>query len=256
MDLSIYEDLAHKYAQEQPAMDPNALQVGQSVYNTEGKEYRVVENPEGTTSKVLMPVEQEDPNNPQVQTVEDAELATGYTVQPAEGVQPVTARRKAQEVDWSDIQSLALEVLAYSRREDLKGVTTAVEELTNILLSSMEVPADAFDKAGSVLPEFRPIDLKTFKVKSAQAQVPETSVFPDVLGEEELQKTRIDLSDSLKKDEDFSIGESGFVEVMKDIKDMLDTGYQTVDVILNIGERYPREQGEKVLAEARAQGIL
>lgn len=51
-------------------------------------------------------------------------------------------------------------------------------------------------------------------------------------------------------------GESGYTEIMNDIKAMTEAGYQTVDVILNIGELYPRELGERVLSEARKRGVL
>lgn len=52
------------------------------------------------------------------------------------------------------------------------------------------------------------------------------------------------------------IGQDGFVEIMNSIEAMVDAGYNTVDVVLNIGEMYPRDLGERVLAEARQRGIL
>lgn len=52
------------------------------------------------------------------------------------------------------------------------------------------------------------------------------------------------------------IGESGYTEVMGDIRAMVDAGYSTIDVVLNIGELYPRDLGERVLSEARKKGIL
>jgi len=52
------------------------------------------------------------------------------------------------------------------------------------------------------------------------------------------------------------IGEDGYGEIMQSIQAMVDCGYGTIDVILNIGELYPRDIGERVLAEARKKGIL
>ncbi len=269
-DYSVYENVVRRYAQTQTqdtpsqALDPTQLQVGQSVYDASGKEYRVVENPDGTTSKVLMPKDQQDPNNPTVQTVEDSELAAQYNVQPPTET-TTTARKHAQEdVDWNELQSLALELLAYTRRENLKQVLVQVEEITNLLLEHMEVPEGFFEKAGSkVLPEFRQSKVSLNKLKHPIARlraqtVPETSVFPDVRSDQEHPEVDTKLNTKLKKDDDFeySIGQAGYVDIMNDIRDMLDAGYQTVDVILNIGERYPREQGEQVLEEARRQGIL
>ena len=40
------------------------------------------------------------------------------------------------------------------------------------------------------------------------------------------------------------------------IQDMKECGYDTVDIVLNIGEMFPRDIGERVLAEARRKGVL
>lgn len=52
------------------------------------------------------------------------------------------------------------------------------------------------------------------------------------------------------------LGQEGYVDIMTSIQDMVEAGYDTVDVILNIGELYPRDLGERVLEEARERGIL
>lgn len=52
------------------------------------------------------------------------------------------------------------------------------------------------------------------------------------------------------------VGQEGYVDIMNSIRDMVDAGYDTVDVILNIGELYDRDMGERVLQEARERGIL
>ncbi len=54
----------------------------------------------------------------------------------------------------------------------------------------------------------------------------------------------------------FRFGESGYVEIMSDIKDMVEAGYAVVDILLKIGELYDREKATEVLEEARRQGIL
>lgn len=54
----------------------------------------------------------------------------------------------------------------------------------------------------------------------------------------------------------FRFGEDGYMEVMDAIVEMVENGYGVVDIMLNIGERFPREMATKVLEEARAQGIL
>ena len=63
-------------------LDPTQLQEGQSVFDNEGNEQVIVGNPEGTTDKVLMPVEQVEMGVPaNADTVEDAELAAQYSLQ-------------------------------------------------------------------------------------------------------------------------------------------------------------------------------
>jgi hypothetical protein len=52
------------------------------------------------------------------------------------------------------------------------------------------------------------------------------------------------------------IGEPGYMEIFDTITALKDAGYSPVDIVLNIGELYPREIGERVLAEARRKGIL
>lgn len=68
----------------------------------------------------------------------------------------------------------------------------------------------------------------------------------------------ISVGKSLKSGETggLRIGQEGYVDIMTSIQDMVEAGYNTVDVILNIGELYPRDLGERVLEEARERGIL
>jgi len=181
-DLSIFRELAARYAQVTPTdpsvtLDPQALQTGQPVFDTEGSEWLVVGDPEGTTDKVVMPADQQGADVPQgVTTVEDQELASTYTLQAPGGMQPMA--RRADTI-------LDLEMPNFPAR------------------SSLETPMRM---------------------------------------DNELDGLRV--------------GQEGFVEIMTAIQDMQDCGYDTIDVVLNIGELYPRDIGERVLAEARRKGIL
>jgi len=158
-------------------MDPTQLQSGQPVYDPEGEEWLVVGDPDQTTDKVVMPADQQGTQIPQgVTTVEDAELASEYSLQPP--ASDVEAHRIAQDV---------------------------------------------LDLGRGVLPERSSLE------------------FPNDMSAE---------TDKLR------LGESGYVEIITAIQDMQDAGYGTVDVVLNIGEMFPRELGERVLAEARRRGIL
>ncbi len=329
---SIFTDLAESYsktAQEQ--MDPNQLQVGQSVYDAAGEEMIVVEDPADTTNKVLMPAAEQGQATPTVETVEDSELSTSYSVQPTtdEGggvtmpemaetagcdtpkkatnihvitLDDVGVDKQAQEdfydeeVDWDDIRSSAIEINAYSQQKDMRGLTIAVEEITNIILSHMEMPEDAVmpamfarltskclarkAKKVEVLPEFRVAKVSKVEVlpefKASKhalkkvsarlkkteefvktAQVPETSVHPDVMSFHDVEENSTSLDTGVNSDDpEMTLGESGAVDIIECIKDMVDEGYEVVDVILSVGEKFPKDQGMKVLEDARAEGIL
>ena len=146
MALNIFEDFIRKHSQVQTtdqAMDPNQLQLGQMVYdNTTQDEYVVVEDDPATTHKVLMPSNQQGTTIPEgVKSVDDSELATSYTVQ--QDTSQTTAK-KAQDdvVDWDDIGSVVTDLVIFTRKKDMQGVTSSVEELTNIILSYIEMPED------------------------------------------------------------------------------------------------------------------
>jgi len=62
--------------------------------------------------------------------------------------------------------------------------------------------------------------------------------------------------DNNNEEDGLRIGQPGYVEIIDSIKAMKDIGYDTVDIVLNIGELYDREIGERVLAEARRKGII
>lgn len=86
--LGVFEAIITKYSQVAPTtpaaenLDPQAIQMGQSIYDQTGKEYVVVEDDPTTTYKTLMPADQQGAQMPEgVQTVEDSELQVDYNVQ-------------------------------------------------------------------------------------------------------------------------------------------------------------------------------
>lgn len=86
--LGVFEAIINKYAQATPVdpaaqpLDPQAVQIGQSIYDPTGKEYVVVEDDPTTTYKTLMPADQQGQELPQgVTTVDDSELSVDYSVQ-------------------------------------------------------------------------------------------------------------------------------------------------------------------------------
>lgn len=92
LDYSAFISIIKKYAQDQstnpnPNLNPDELQVGQSIYNDVGDEFIVLEDKDTTTNKVIAPKDQLNVGSiPQgVQTVEDSQLSTGYSVQPKDG---------------------------------------------------------------------------------------------------------------------------------------------------------------------------
>ena len=103
-NYSIFADLASKYAQAAPidpsqTLDPNQLQVGQQVYSPEGEPMTVVENPDDTTTTTLMPADQSGTDVPAgVETLEETELASQYSLAPNEATPAVTASRNAQSI--------------------------------------------------------------------------------------------------------------------------------------------------------------
>ena len=86
--LGVFDALIRKYAQttpEDPAgttMDPQSVQMGQSIYDPTGQEYIVVEDDPTTTYKTIMPKDQQGQQMPEgITTVDDSELQVDYSVQ-------------------------------------------------------------------------------------------------------------------------------------------------------------------------------
>ena len=198
------------------AVNPTALQEGQSVFSNEGEEMVIVGDPEDTTDKVLMPADVVQMGQPGgAVSVEDAELASTYSLQSPLGVSaskgPVVTMDGSQyfpgENYYVDSKGCNRH-LGYSTREFNENSRCAD------LIMDLDMPA--------------------------RGGVP-------------------DLATAVKNDSEedgLRLGKPGYMEIVDSIKAMKDIGYQTVDIVMNIGELYDRDLGERVLAEARRKGII
>lgn len=68
-----------------------------------------------------------------------------------------------------------------------------------------------------------------------------------------------DLATSVEKDTEsdgFRIGEPGYMEIIDTIQELKELGYDTVDILLMLGEKYDRDFSARVLAEARRKGLI
>lgn len=160
-DLSIFADLASKYAQVAPAdpnqnLDPNALQVGQQVYSPEGEAMTVVENPMDTTTTTVMPADQSGTDVPEgVETLEESELAAQYSIAPNEATPAVTAAsRDAQDasVNWNDLEDAARDVLNAIQAKNMQSALESLEDLFELAMGNISLPEDT--KVGSIFEEY------------------------------------------------------------------------------------------------------
>lgn len=162
-DYSVFEAMIHKYSQQN--LDPQSLQVGQQVYTPEGEVMTVIENPADTTTKTLMPADQQGSQLPQgVQTVEDTDLASQYSLQPPNGTQPATgatpattARKRAQEeltVNWNDIQDIVSDLNSAVQQKNMQKVMECLEDLTDMALMNINMPSDMKMTASNIFEDF------------------------------------------------------------------------------------------------------
>ncbi len=257
-DTAVFAEVAQRYAQEQTTLDPQQLQVGQSVFDQMGEEFMILEDPEGTTDKVLMPNAQSGSAMPEgVVTVEDADLAATYGLQPqgaqgATGVGVVSRQMFAGYADFLD-----------SRYDDDAPVNAdaPIEEDLGSYNPGEEGAGEWVNQGAPYVERFDPT--MQDQNQGTETKAPEMSgpLNPD--DKPRHGAIHMDIgglmpgsSDLQQEDDSFILGQSGYTDIMNDIKAMVDSGYGTVDVILNIGELYERDIGERVLAEARKKGIL
>jgi hypothetical protein len=194
-------------------LDPTQLQEGQSVFDNEGNEQVIVGDPEGTTDKVIMPVEQVDMGVPaNANTVDDAELASQYSLQ-----SPLAS---ADGCTYFPGENVYIDADGCNRRL-------------------------GFD-IDSHLPDY------------FQEFVKQADTIMD-LTPGELAGGTPDLATSVEKDKEadgFRIGQPGYMEIIDTIKEAKSLGYEAVDILLMLGEKYDRDFSERVLAEARRKGII
>lgn len=270
---SIFENIIRRYAQDDNVVDtkvdPNSLQVGQSVYDAEGKEMVVIGDPEGVDNKVLIPKDQVGQQYPAgAIPVSYNDLASSYSVQPAQGPQTASVVK-------------ALNILVGKGRGMGKGMgrgrnecpydksvmnkvedwMTMDDDETNVgnwLDMDKESCDDSLDdkfkkKLFSIMPKFKrqSHDHKHYH-DVLKAFASGLRAFNEVEDDSDKFKSEFNGEDL----DGFKIGEPGYTEVINCIDGLVNDGYETVDIILKIGEEFPREMGERVLSDARSQGIL
>ena len=189
-DLSIFEELAHRYAQDQTPPDPtqqdpqqggqqnppqgneqdpeqdnveinpDQLQKGQAVYDVSGKEFTVLDDSENGL-KTIMPSEQQGQQTPSgIKQLAPEELSSSYTIQP-------TARKVMAEEDgpyvlnWGDFRDLLGDMQSAVNKEDMHKLLEHAQDLIELIMMNISMPSDtdigkAFPKeeAVSVHPAF------------------------------------------------------------------------------------------------------
>jgi hypothetical protein len=273
--MSVYDEVLARYAQnlstetvtpgsqnDSQTMDPSQLQPGQPVYSPEGKEFVVLNNPAGESQKVVMPSDQQGSQLPQgVTTVDDTELSSEYTLtSPSTETKIQSSRRRM-----------------YAGREPLIN-TQEPDELEEITDMDDDRPGlqtctiYRFGKTVQIV--WGDGGTETFTAYTEDAAHGDFVDFVERFRENYVKKTAlraevhmnlpagyatsISTAEGSKSKESagLRIGQEGYVDIMTSIQDMVEAGYDTVDVVLNIGELYPRDIGERVLEEARERGIL
>lgn len=266
-DMSIFWDFIRKHAQEEDefitSVDPHALQVGQSIYDLEGHEMVVISDPEGTDEKVLVPKEQVGQQYPAgTVSVTDSDLAVSYSVQP---MGPTVAR--------------VIRAFSILRRENMgRGMGRGVKECPYnkstmdkaedwMTMDDDETNVDNWldmDRGGCLddkfkgtlffmIPEFKKCSHDKSHYRNVlNAFSSSMNAFHDP--DDQMNKFKSEFKE--KEEDKFRIGDSGYVEVINCINSLVNDGYETVDIILKIGEEFPRDMGERVLSDARMQGIL
>lgn len=258
-NTDIFEDLARHYAQQNPpqedggqanpqdengadpeqvnpAVDTDSLQQGQVIYDLSGKEFTVLEpTPDG--KKNIMPSDQIGQQVPQgIKQIGDDDLGASYTTSPQ------ASRICAQEeptLNWADFDDILGAMKFAIDKKDAKALMEAAEDMIDLILLNVSLPEDTdisqiVPKSAEILPAFRISqmgDLQSF-------HEPQT------------------FSSGKDDESGLTVGEGGFGDCMARLKELLSGGYEVVDIILTLGEEYPRELANKVLAEAREKGIL
>lgn len=294
-DMSIFFDVIRRYAQDDNTVDtkvdPNSLQVGQSVYDAEGKEMVVIGDPEGVDNKVLIPKDQVGQQYPAgAIPVSYNDLASSYNVQPAQGPQTANVIKSFKVLIEKGVglgmgPGMGRKIkpgigrgrgrgmgpgMGRGRNEcpydksvmnEVEDWMTMGDDETNVgnwLDMDKESCDDSLNdkfkkKLFSIMPKFKrqSHDQKHYH-DVLKAFASGLRAFNEVEDESDKFKSEFNGEDL----DGFKIGEPGYTEVINCIDGLVNDGYETVDIILKIGEEFPREMGERVLSDARSQGIL
>lgn len=144
-------------------------------------------------------------------------------------------------INWNDFDDI-LEAMKFAiSNKDAKSLMEAAEDMVDLILMNVSVPVDTDislgipkEKVAEILPAFR------------KAQMGDINSFHE-------PQT---FSGGKDDESGLNVGEGGFGECMARLKALVESDYEVVDIILTLGEEYPRELANKVLSEAREKGIL
>jgi hypothetical protein len=258
-DISIFEDFANRIAQQDmgaqnpqdmeqgtadqtqqnpeqdnPNLDPNQLTQGQSIYDNAGQEYTVLNPTEDGSGNVnVMPSDQKSQQVPSgVKQLTQDDLASSYTLQP---MASRVAQEEPYELNWGDFTDIVNDMNVAIGKQDMKSLLEQAQDLIELIMMNIQMPSDtdisqAFAKSSctKVHPGFR---------KAQWNDIPSTSK-------------------GKSGPESLTIGEGGFSKCMGRLKELVKGKYPTVDILLTLGEEFDKETVNKVLNEARAQGII
>ncbi len=142
-------------------------------------------------------------------------------------------------MNWNDFDDILNEMHQSISNKDAKRLLENAEDLVDLVLMNVNMPegtdvSQTVTKDAEILPAFR------------KAQMGDINSFHE-------PQT---FSGGKDDESGLTVGEGGFGDCMTRLKELLSGGYEVVDIILTLGEEYPRELANKVLAEAREKGIL
>ena len=142
-------------------------------------------------------------------------------------------------INWNDFDDI-LEAMKFAiSNKDAKSLMEAAEDMVDLILMNVNMPegtdiSQAVTKDAEILPAFK------------KSQMGDINSFHEP-----------QTFSSGKDDESgLTVGEGGFGDCMTRLKKLVESDYEVVDIILTLGEEFPRELANKVLQEAREKGVL
>lgn len=147
--------------------------------------------------------------------------------------------QESPTMNWNDFDDILNEMHQSIANKDAKRLLENAEDLVDLVLMNVSMPegteiSNDVQKVAEILPAFK------------KAQMGDINSFHEPV------------SFAKEKDDEsgLQIGSEGFGDCMTRLKEMVNKGYEVVDIILTLGEEFPRELANKVLAEAREKGVL